>query len=208
MDLLGMFRTLGDRLGIVELSRDPQAPSAPVKIQTRTITLEELIMTIQITKVRGLAELPAELSIPFENVFKAAGIAAPPNGWTVDRLLEFLNSDRIRNMGRTDAQQETLKMLASEKVDSADVVKDAVSRDKALDAFEEFVIKKRSQWQQEKKELLAELKNQQKQVEQEIETEEQNWKDWRRRKRKREVDMARAVSYLIDKPVISIEDEV
>jgi len=208
MDLLGMFRTLGDRLGIVELSRDPQAPSAPVKIQTRTITLEELIMTIQITKVRGLAELPAELSIPFENVFKAAGIAAPPNGWTVDRLLEFLNSDRIRSMGRTDAQQETLKMLASEKVDSADIVKDAVSRDKALDAFEEFVIKKRSQWQQEKKELLAELKNQQKQVEQEIETEEQNWKDWRRRKRKREVDMARAVSYLIDKPVISIEDEV
>src|SRR6185503_14792253 len=104
MDLLGTLRKLGDRLGIVELSKDPQQPTAPVKIQTRTVTLTELIMTIQVAEVRDLAELPSELSVPFQEVFKAAGIEAPPSGWTVDRLLEFLNSDRIRKLEHTEAQ--------------------------------------------------------------------------------------------------------
>ena len=207
MNLLGALRRLGDRLGIIELSHDPQQPSVPVKVQTRTITLAELIMTIQIAEVRELAELPAELSVSFEDVFKAAGIETPPAGWTVDRLLEFVNGDRIRKMDHADAQRETLSMLAAEKVDTAAVVKDAISRDQALDAFEESISKKRQQWQTEKKQLLAELKEQQQQLEQEINDEEKKWKQWRRIKRQRELDMARAVGYLIDKPVISIEDE-
>jgi hypothetical protein len=207
MNLLGALRRLGDRLGIIELSHDPQQPSVPVKIETRAITLAELIMTIQIAEVRELAELPAELSVSFEDVFKAAGIEAPPGGWTVDRLLEFVNSDRIRKMDHADAQREILSMLAAEKVDTAAVVKDAISRDQALDAFEESISKKRQQWQTEKKQLLAELKEQQQQLEQEIDSEEQKWNEWRRMKRQRELDMARAVGYLIDKPVISIEDE-
>lgn len=207
MDLLSVLRKLGDRLGVVELSSDPQQPSAPVKVQTRTITLEELIMTIQITEVRDLAELPSELSVPFEDVFNAAGIASPPGGWTVDRLLEFLNTARFGKMNHAEAQRETLAMLAAENVDAADVVKDAISRDQALDAFEEFIGKKRQQWQSERKLLLAELKRQQRQLEKEIESEEKKWIEWRRRKRQRELDMARAVGYLIDQPVISIEDE-
>jgi len=207
MNLLGTLRRLGDRLGIIELSHDPQQPSVPLKVETRTITLAELIMTIQIAEVRELAELPAELSVSFEEVFKTAGIQTPPNGWTVDRLVEFVNTERIRKMDHTDAQRETLKMLAAEKVDTAAVVKDAISRDQALDAFEESISKKRQQWQTEKKQLLEELKEQQQQLEQEIDSDEKKWNEWRRRKRQRELDMARAVGYLIDQPVISIEDE-
>jgi hypothetical protein len=208
MDLLGTLRKLGDRLGIVELAKDSQQTSEPVKVQTRTVTLEELIMTIQITEVRGLAELPAELSIPLQDVFKAAGIATPTNGWSVDRLIEFLSTERMKQLIRADAQRETLSKLAAEKVDPADVVKDAISRDQALDAFEEFIGKKRDHWRNGRKQLLAELKKQQKQIEDDVESEERKWIEWRRRKRQREVDMARAVSYLIDKPVISIEEEL
>jgi hypothetical protein len=208
MDLAGMLRKLGDRLGVVEVSKDPDHPSAPIKIQTRTVTLQELIMTIQITEVRGLAELPSELSIPFDEIFKAAGIEAPTGGWTVDRLLNYLSTDRIKKLDHDAAQRETLSTLANEKVDAADIVKDAISRDQALDAFEEFISKKREQWRKEKKLLIEELQKQQKQMQQEIDSEEQKWKEWHRRKRQREIDMTRAVSYLIDKPVISIEDEV
>src|SRR5215831_3150530 len=207
MNLLGALRRLGDRLGIIELSHDPQQPSVPVKVETRTITLAELIMTIQIAEVRELAELPAELSVSFEDVFKAAGIEAPPGGWTVDRLIEFVNTERISKIDHADAQRETLSMLAAEKVDTAAVVKDAIFRDQALDAFEESISKKRQQWRTEKEELIAELKEQLQQLEQEINAEDTKWKEWRRRKRQRELDMARAVSYLIDQPVISIEDE-
>ena len=194
-----MLRKLGDRLGILELS-PPSQPSVPEKIQTRAITLAELIMTIQVTEVRELAELPAELSIPLEDVFAAAGIQTPPSGWTVDRLEEFLNGDRIRKMDRAEAQRETLKMLAAEKVAAADLVKDAISRDQALDAFADSIAKKRERWVAKKRrEIHA--------IEEEIAVEEKKWTDWRRRKRQREQDMARAIGYLIDKPVISIDDE-
>jgi hypothetical protein len=188
MDLLGMLRKLGDRLGIIELAADPQQSSHPVKIQTRTITLDELV-SIQLKNVRELAELPLQLPASFEDIFEAAGIHAPSNGWSVDRLRQFLNSDRVRTMDRAEAQRETLQMLASEKVDAAEVIKDAISRDQALDAFADFTLKK-----------IQALKEQ-------VEAEEKKWNEWRALKRQREQEMARAVGLLIDKPVISIEEE-
>jgi len=212
MQLLDAPRKLGDRLGIIELASVSTQPSAPVKIQTRTVTLAELVTKIQITEIRELADLPSEVSVSFGEVFNAAGIRE--TGWTVDRLEEFLKSDRVREMDRMQAQHETLRMLAAENVDPADVVKDAVSRDQALDAFEESVSAKRQQWLVSKKQSLSALETQvralealQKDIEQEIAAEEQSWKEWRRQKRQREKDMAHAVSYLIDKRVISIEDE-
>src|SRR4030095_13522680 len=120
MDLLGMLRRLGDRLGILQLSPGSQQTSAPVKIQTRTVTLTELSMTIQISEVQSLAELPAELSVSCENIFRAAAIPTPPSGWTVDRLGDFLGSDRIRGLDRTETQHEILRTLAVERVDPTD----------------------------------------------------------------------------------------
>ena len=198
MDLLGMLRKLGDRLGIIELKPDPQHPSVPMKIQTRTITLTEL--TVQIGGVREMADLPAELPSSFEDIFKSAEIPAPPAGWTVDRLQEFLNSEPIRGMDRAEAQRATISMLAAEKVDSAEIIKDAILRDQTLDAFEDLMAKKRNQWQMEKKQQIEALK-------QEIAAEEKKWNGWRRQKRQYEQNMARAVGYLIDRPVISIEEE-
>src|SRR5213595_3857583 len=108
MNLIGMLRKLGDRIGIIEMSA-PQQPSAPIKIQTRTITLSELMMTVQISEVHELAKLPAELSVSFEDIFKAAGHDAAKAGWTVERLQEFLKSDRIRELDRAEAQHKTLQ---------------------------------------------------------------------------------------------------
>jgi hypothetical protein len=194
-----MLRKLGDRLGIVELSTDSDRSSAPVKIQTRSVTLTELIMTIQIAEVRELAEL-AELSVSFDEIFKAAGIQPAPSGWTVDRLQEFLNGNAIRKMDPAGVQRATLAMLAAEKVDAADLIKDAISRDQALDAFTDSIRKKREQW-------LADKRQEIQAIEREIEVEERKWNEWRRKKRQREQDMARAVGYLVDGPVISIDDE-
>jgi hypothetical protein len=188
MDLLGTLRKLGDRLGIIEIAADSQQASHPVKIQTRSITLDELV-SIHLKDVQELAEVPAEFPASFDEIFNAAKIKAPPNGWTVDRLREFLNSERIRALDRADAQRETLQMLAAEKVDAADVIKDAIARDQALDAFAEYTHKK-----------IQAMKDQ-------LEAEQRKWNEWRAQKRQREQEMARAIGYLIDKPVISIEDE-
>src|SRR6267142_776716 len=200
MDLLGILRTFGDRVGIIELKPASPHLDAPVKVQTRAVTLAELATKIHITKVGELADLPAELSVSFEDIFKAAGIHSTSTGWTVERLHEFLNSEAIRAMDRPTAQQETLRMLAAEKVDAADLVKDAVSRDQALDEYQEFMARKREP-------RIRALEEQRKRLEQEIAAEEENWRDWRRRKRQREHEMAEAVGYLIDRPVITTDEE-
>src|SRR5262245_43352613 len=201
MNLLGMLRKLGDRLGIIEVSpSESPTTAAPVKIQTRSITLSELTMTIRVTDVRSLAESQAELLVSFDDVFKAAGITPPPGGWTIERLREFVNTEALRNLGHSEAQEQVARTLASEKVDPAAVVRDAISRDQALDAFADSVFRKRQHWVEERK---REIRN----IEQQISHEEKEWKEWRRRKRKWEQDMAGAVQYLIDRQVISMKTE-
>ena len=199
MNLLAMLRNLGDRLGILEVSQSA-AKSTPVKVQTRAVTLSELIMTIQVTEIHELADSSAGLSIPFDEVFKAAGIP-PSTAWSVDRLMQFLDADRFRGKSRDDVQHELLKVLAAENVDAANVIKDAISRDQALDAFAESVARKRERWIAAKRAEIHSLQRS-------LADEEKNWHEWRQKKRKREQDMARAVGYLIDKPVISIDDDV
>jgi len=200
MYLIDMLRKLGDRLGIIEMAPASAKLQGPVKIQTRTVTLTELITSIRVTELRELAGMPSELSVPFEEVFRAAGIPGSPQSWTIERLEEFLKGDAIRKLGREQAQHETLRMLAEGGVDSSDIVRDAVARDQALDAFEDSITAKRREWLEAKR---LEIR----QVEEEIASEEKAWSEWKKRKRQREKDMAQAVSYLIDKPVISIGEE-
>lgn len=207
MNLIGILRKLGDRIGIIEMSPAEKQTSAPAKIQTRTITLSELMMTVQISEVHELAERPADLTVPFEDIFRAAGHNAEKAGWTVERLQEFLNSDRIRKMSRDDAQRATLHMLTEENIDPADIIKDAIFRDQALDAFEDSASRKRQRWRADQQHLLSDLSARMKQAEKDIAAEEERWKDWRSQKRQRERDMANAVGFLIDRPVISIDDE-
>ena len=157
-------------------------------------------MTIQVTNVRSLADSPAELLISFDDVFKAAGIVTPPGGWTIERLCEFMNTEELRKLDRSAAQQEIVRTLASQNVDPATVVRDAISRDQALDAFADSVFKKRQRWVEDQKQRIHA-------IEQQIADEETNWKGWRRKKRQWEQKMAGAVDFLIDKQVISIDEE-
>jgi len=200
MYLTDMLRKLGDRLGIIEMAPTSAEKPSPVKVQTRAVTMTELITAIRVTELRELAEMPAELSVPFEQVFKAAGIPNSPKGWTIERLEEFLKGDRVRKLDREQVQQETLQMLAEGGVDGSDIVRDAIARDQALDAFEASIEEKRRVW-------LSAKKREIRKIEDEIASEQKAWTEWRGRKRQREKDMANAVSYLIDKPVISIEEE-
>ncbi len=199
MNLLALLRNVGDRLGVLQLSK-PAAKAPLVKVETRSVTLSELIMTIQVSELQEVADSGSALSISFDEVFNAAGIS-PSVPWSVDRLMQFLESERFRGKSREDIQHELLKVLADEHVDAANVIKDAISRDQALDAFAESVAKKRERWIAEKRQAIQSL-------ERTLADEEKNWHEWRHRKRKREQDMARAVGYLIDKPIISIDDDV
>ncbi|MBM3791299.1 MAG: hypothetical protein FJW35_13265, partial [Acidobacteria bacterium] len=135
MNLLGMLRALGDRLGVLETAR-AQVSRGAVKIQLRTVSLLELAGDIREDQVRLLAEKPPELCQDFDAIFRAAGIQAPAHGWTVERLKHLLQTDLFRNIERVEAQQKLSDLLRGEGVDARELVVRAVEQDRALDEFE------------------------------------------------------------------------
>ncbi len=212
MSLLERLEELGDRLGILQKPEAAEA-RAPTKILTRKVTLAELMTEIRAGEVRALAELPAELTVPFEKIYEAAGIAPALHGWTVERLRQLLLTEPFRERDRVTVQKEILRVLAGEKVEIEDLVKDAVARDQALDQFEASARKKVEErmtaCQRQMAEIeskLQELESEKARLKEKIRLDTEKWSEWRKQKRAREHDLAWTVSYLIDRPVITTDE--
>jgi hypothetical protein len=213
MTLTELLESLGDRLGILEKA-EQTSPKTAVVIKTRSVTLTELTAEIHADNVRSLSESPAELSIPFEKIFESAGVAPGSHGWTIERLRQLLQTDAFKKLGREAAQEQLIGMLSAEQVSPEDMVKDAVARDKALDAFEGFARKKMEDREAARERKMAEVESRIQELRKESENlkaqakaEEEKWKDWRRRKRQQEHDLAWTVGFLIDRPVITTDED-
>ncbi len=213
MSLLDRLHELGERLRIFEAQ--PKGKSAkPAKISTRTVSLADLTTEIRQDELRALAELPAELSVAFEKVFEAAGIKSPPHGWTAARLKQLLESDQFKTMDRPAVQRSLLNILADEKIDVEDLVKDVIAHDQALDAFETFTRKKmldRGAARQKKvvevESQIASLEEQRARLIQETEADKEHWRAWVERKRAYERELSRTISYLVDRLVVTIDEQ-
>jgi hypothetical protein len=85
----------------------------------------------------GGADIP-----DFPSIYKVAGIADPPHGYTAHKVLEILSSSDFANLdskAKAAALTGFLKMSPGGPVPISDVVQDAVRRDQALDKFEDFL---------------------------------------------------------------------
>lgn len=211
MGLLDRLRDLGAQLKILEVA--PPQDAAPIaKRTTRTITLADLAAEVRADEVRALAELPAELSVSFERVYEAAGVKPAAHGWTIGKLTGLLQTDQYKTMDRAAAQKAILGLLAAEKATVEEIVKDAVARDQALDAYEEFVRKKMKDRKGAMERKIADLKSRIRQLEEQCsrlaeegKADEEQWRRWHDRKIAGEKEMARAIGCLLDDPVVSVD---
>ena len=213
MGLLDLLRSLGDRLGILE-SAAARTSKPLAKIPTRIITLAELKTTIRSEEVRTLAGLPAEFSVAFEEIFKAAGIKSGAHGWTVERLAGLLRTEQFKSLDRPALQRALLNILDEEKVEVEDLVREAVGRDQALDAYEGFVQRKMEARMAARERNISELEGEIRALEEkrarlreEVDSDGKHWREWLDRKRAHEKELAWTIGYLIDRPVITIEEE-
>ena len=212
MNLMVMLRNWGDRLGIIEVTSSSRK-SVPLKVQTRSVTLRELMTEIRSEEIRTLAEKPAEVAAAFEKIFQAAGIAAPAHGWNVDRLSLLLESDELQHLERAAAQHKLLELLGRDGVDVQEVVKDAVARDRALDEYERSArggLKERlSAAERRIAELetrLRGLEAQRADLQRQTERERREWDEWSERKRAYELKLASTVGYFVGESVISLSE--
>ncbi len=215
MSLLDRLRTAGGRLGIIKvisLNEPPPTASTPQKVVARSVTLDELTKQVRTEEVRVLAGLPAELTVPFEKVFEAAGVTSPGHGWSVDRLSELLRTDQYKGMDRDAAQKAVLGVLSAVKANVEDLIGDAVARDQALDKFEAFVSQKmedrkvaRQRKATQLEDQIRDLEKERARLEADGKVDAERWREWRRRKVAYEHEMAWAMGYLLDRPVVTTE---
>jgi len=79
---------------------------------------------------------PVSNASSFDEIYQAAEIPAAPQGYSIMKVAEMLQSEHIRSM-TTDVKRSTILVaLDAAGVDIKDVIQDAVRRDKALDGYE------------------------------------------------------------------------
>src|SRR6266566_955839 len=72
----------------------------------------------------------------FEEIYRAAEIPAAPQGYSILKVAQMLESEHIRNLPSDVKKSSVLVALDAAGADVKDVIQDAVRRDKALDGYE------------------------------------------------------------------------
>jgi hypothetical protein len=214
MSLLDGLRALGGKLGLIQTA-PAEVPAVPVKVVSRAVTLEALTTEVRAEEVRVLAELPAELSVGFDKVFETAGIVPPAHGWNIVRLQQLLRTEQYRGMDRESAQKAILGLLSAVQAQVEDIVKDAIGRDQAIDKFAMFVRQKMDDRTVARQRKVSDLEEQVRGLEkekarllEEMTADQERWLEWKRKKHECEKEMAWALSYLLDHPVVTMDPDI
>ena len=90
------------------------------------------------SSVGSEAKFTSPVSHPasFNEIYKAAEIPDPAQGYSILKVAEMLQSEHIRTMPMDVKRSSVLVALDAAGVDVKDVIQDAVRRDRALDTFE------------------------------------------------------------------------
>lgn len=88
--------------------------------------------------VAAVPKFTAPVSDPtsFDEIYTAAEIPAAPQGYSIMKVAEMLQSEHIRNLPAEVKRSSVLVALDAAGVEIKDVIQDAVRRDRALDGFE------------------------------------------------------------------------
>jgi hypothetical protein len=173
----------------------PGEHPAPAQVQitsARIVSLKDLVAPPE-SVVQG----PKGFKATADDVFAAAKIAPPENGWTVERFRELALKPTYKDMPRETRQKALLSELATLNVAPESIVADAVRKDEALDGYERFLQKRLDETRREaadrRKKLEAELAAvaaMEKQTASEFEA-------WKAAKRAKEAELAEALEPLM-----------
>ena len=150
----------------------------------------------------------------FDEIYRAAEIQAPAHGYTIMKIAEMLQSERIRTLPAEVKRNSILLALDASGVKIEEVIEDAVKRDRALDGFErvqqkaldDLEARKESENQQIQAELdrLVQEHNARIQANKdEVSKEKERFYGWRLQKQQEEQKIADSVSYFVTENFIT-----
>ncbi len=74
--------------------------------------------------------------LSYDDIYHAAGILSPRSGYGVHKVVDMLNSDRIRELSKDVKRASVLMALDAAGTSPDDLLRDATHRQQALDSYE------------------------------------------------------------------------
>lgn len=150
----------------------------------------------------------------FDEIYKAAEIPPAPQGYSILKIEQMLESEHIRNQPSDVKRSSVLVALDAAGVDIKDVIQDAVRRDRALDTYERVQqraveeldarkSKENGQIQAEIDRFVTEQRAKIQANSDEVEREKQRFVGWRLKKQQEEKRIADAVGHFVSENPIT-----
>ena len=157
---------------------------------------------------------PVSNPTSFEEIYKAAEIPAAPQGYSILKVAQMLESEHIRNLPSDVKKSSVLVALDAAGADIKDVIQDAVRRDRALDtyervqqhALEELEAKKNQENSQIQAAIDKYVTEQRAKIQSnndDIAREKERFTGWRLKKQQEEKKIADAVGYFVSENPIT-----
>ena len=94
----------------------------------------------KVNKTTNQAAEPASLArvelLAYEDIYRAAGIVAPGSGYDIHKVVDMLNSERIRDLSKDVKRASVLMALDAAGIGVNDLLTDATRRQNALNSYE------------------------------------------------------------------------
>jgi hypothetical protein len=157
---------------------------------------------------------PIQGAVDLGEVYEAAKIATPAHGYTVLKVAGMLASEHLRELAADVKRKSIMVALDAAGVKAADIVDDAVRRDRALDTYERVLQKhveeREAQTTAENQRLedeiaqrVAELRAKIDDNTRALDAERREFQAWQAEKRREEATIAEAVSYFVSENPIT-----
>ena len=111
----------------------PNARNASATPKTAAQSVADIASTIA---MEPKFTTPVSDPTSFDEIYRAAEIPPAPQGYTILKVSQMLESEHIRNLPSDVKKSSILVALDAAGVDIKDVIQDAVRRDRALDGYE------------------------------------------------------------------------
>jgi hypothetical protein len=111
----------------------PNSKVPPSGAKTPAQSVAEIASTIAL---EPKFTTPVSDSTSFDQIYKAAEIPPAPQGYSILKVSQMLESEHIRNLPSDVKKSSVLVALDAAGVDIKEIIQDAVRRDRALDGYE------------------------------------------------------------------------
>jgi hypothetical protein len=192
----------------------PNAKSASAGARSAAQSVAEIASGIA---VEPKFTSPVSDPTSFDEIYKAAEIPPAPQGYSILKVSQMLESEHIRNLPSDVKRSSVLVALDAAGVDIKEVIQDAVRRDRALDTYERVQQRSLDELEAQKTKQNTEI---QAQIDryvteerakiqsnnEEVSREKERLTGWRLKKQQAEKKIAETVGYFVAENPITTGD--